>query len=299
MFANQQVHNIDTVKIRGTTLHYRTCGQGTPIVFVHGAVSDLRTWQHQLPFFEHSYRTISLSRRYHLPNAPMASDQPDPWTEHVEDLAEFLTTTHSNPAHLVGHSQGAFIILLLAITYPTYVRSLTLIEPPVFSLYLNNPPSVWKLLQLFYTHPTLAIQMMRFASTTLARSKKAARQNDDALSARIFVEGALGGQPFESIAKARQQQIMDNFAPFKAFLLGDGFPAIQPEHVKALHCPTLLLVGERSPKVLVQLSRQLHTLITDSVCITVEDAAHLMHEQAPNRVNEAIIHFITAQHPHG
>jgi pimeloyl-ACP methyl ester carboxylesterase len=38
-----------TVTVNGTTLAYREQGEGEPVVFVHGGISDLRTWEQQLP----------------------------------------------------------------------------------------------------------------------------------------------------------------------------------------------------------------------------------------------------------
>jgi non-heme chloroperoxidase len=50
----------------GITLHYVEAGKGTPVIFVHGLLSDEGYWADQLgPFAEH-YRAIAYSRRYQL-----------------------------------------------------------------------------------------------------------------------------------------------------------------------------------------------------------------------------------------
>jgi pimeloyl-ACP methyl ester carboxylesterase len=36
--------DIKTANVNGTSLAYREEGEGGPVVFVHGALSDLRTW---------------------------------------------------------------------------------------------------------------------------------------------------------------------------------------------------------------------------------------------------------------
>lgn len=53
-----------TATVNGTTLAYREQGDGDPVVFVHGHISDLRTWEQQLSAFADSYRAIAYSRRY-------------------------------------------------------------------------------------------------------------------------------------------------------------------------------------------------------------------------------------------
>ena len=61
---------IRTLEINGTTLHYVDCGEGDPLVFVHGSLGDLHTFQRQLPTFAKTFRVIAYSRRFAPPNAP-------------------------------------------------------------------------------------------------------------------------------------------------------------------------------------------------------------------------------------
>jgi hypothetical protein len=61
---------IHAVEINNTTLHYLECGEGEPLVFVHGALGDLHTFQPQLQTFATSFRVIAYSRRFSPPNAP-------------------------------------------------------------------------------------------------------------------------------------------------------------------------------------------------------------------------------------
>ena len=52
----------------GIRLHYMEQGSGTPVVFVHGSLSDGGYWAEQMgPFAEH-YHVIAYSRRYNYPN---------------------------------------------------------------------------------------------------------------------------------------------------------------------------------------------------------------------------------------
>ena len=147
------VSGLRTVMVEGTALAYREQGEGAPVVLVHGSASDLRSWDQQLPAIGASYRTIAYSRRYARPNRDIEPGADDPMLPHVDDLAALLQALGAAPAHLVGHSWGAFICLLAAIRHPELVRSLVLAEPPVLSLFISTPPRAAELLPLLVRRP--------------------------------------------------------------------------------------------------------------------------------------------------
>ncbi len=113
-------------------LHVRETGVGERVVFVHGAVLNAeRTWPAQLPLAER-WRLVLPDRRGFDPNPP---DDPSDFDRDAADLAPLL----SSPSHLVGHSYGAVVALLMAGAAPNQVRSLTVLEPPVRQLARGVP----------------------------------------------------------------------------------------------------------------------------------------------------------------
>ena len=92
--------NVKVAKVNGTTLAYCEQGEGEPVLFVHGAVADLRFWGNQLPVVGRSYRAISYSQRYSRPNEEIDPDAANRWDPHVDDLAVFLREIGAAPAHL-------------------------------------------------------------------------------------------------------------------------------------------------------------------------------------------------------
>src|SRR5882672_9419797 len=126
--------------IAGYQFHCVQRGEGRPVLFVHGSVSDHRTWQPQIEAFSRHYRAIAYSRRYHWPNQPIANGADYAMWGHVNDLEAMIVSLGVGPVHLVGHSYGAFIGLLLACRRPDLLRSLVLAEPPVVTLLVSNPP---------------------------------------------------------------------------------------------------------------------------------------------------------------
>ena len=66
---------------------------------------------------------------------------PGPVLERIdfEEQAVELAPLLEDGAHLVGHSYGGVISLLIAARYPKRVRSLTVSEPPAFGIARGNP----------------------------------------------------------------------------------------------------------------------------------------------------------------
>ena len=77
-----------TATVNGTTLAYREQGDGEPVVFVHGGISDLRIWDQQLTPIGESYRAIAYSCRFARPNEPITPESSDPILTQVDDLVD-------------------------------------------------------------------------------------------------------------------------------------------------------------------------------------------------------------------
>src|SRR4051794_12594635 len=104
---------VKSIFINGDSIHYTDIGKGDPVVFVHGALGDYRTWRAQVDSFAKNYRGITSGRRYAYPNQQTIIDSSKhSFASHAKDLAEFLRKLNLEPAHLVGHSSGAYIALL-------------------------------------------------------------------------------------------------------------------------------------------------------------------------------------------
>ena len=282
-----------TAKVNGTTLAYREEGEGEPVVFVHGDVSDLRVWANQLPTIGSSYRAITYSRRFARPNEDIEPGTDDPYPQHVEDLAAFLREIGAAPAHLVGNSQGAFISLLVAVQYPDLVRTLVLEEPPVLPLFAKNtPPRPAELLRLFATRPRTGLALFQFVSGTIWPVTKALQRGEDDEALRIFLEGVLGKETYDGFPEASKQIGRDNLSTLRAGMLGSGFPPLDDDDVRGIRVPTLLMTGERSPAFLLRLSDRLEELLPIVGRVEIPDASHAMHEENASAVNEAIVGFL-------
>jgi pimeloyl-ACP methyl ester carboxylesterase len=110
--------SLKTVRVNGAELHYVDQGSGVPVVFVHGGLEDYREWHEQVEAFSKRYRAIAYSRRYNYPNLRVVPESRYSPIVDADDLAALIKKLGLAPAHIVGHSYGAYVALFLAASYP-------------------------------------------------------------------------------------------------------------------------------------------------------------------------------------
>ncbi len=151
---------MSNVKLHDVSLDYAEQGRGEPVVFVHGSASDARTWHAQRDEFATRYRVVTYSRRYHWPNEPITQGCDYSMAEQLDDLQALVRSLGLVPVHLVGHSYGAFLALLLAMRASGLVRTLVLAEPPIITLFVGNTPKPREMLKLLVARPRTAASIL-------------------------------------------------------------------------------------------------------------------------------------------
>jgi pimeloyl-ACP methyl ester carboxylesterase len=286
---------MSSVGVNGTAFEYFEAGSGEPLLFVHGSASDYRTWQFQRDQFSRWFRTIVYSRRYHWPNEPISPGVDYAMTGHVDDLQTLLHTLDAVPAHLVGHSYGAFLCLLLALRDPRLVRSLVLAEPPAVTLFVSDPPKPVELLKLLVRRPRTALSIIKFGARGVSPAIAAVRRDDMEAAMRSFGTAVLGREAFQQLSEARRDQVRVNF--IKAELLGSGFAPLDSARIRQLQLPVLLVNGEKSPALFHHLADRLQELLLDTERIEIPGASHIMHEDNVAAYNEAVLSFLKKHQP--
>ncbi len=270
--------------------NYIENGKGDNLVFVHGSASDYRTWDKQLEYFSKYFHTIVYSRRFHWPNEQIPDNEDYSMAKHIEDLEEFLKFISSKPVHLVGHSYGALLCILLAIKNPKLIHTLTLAEPPAVALFVSNIPKPKELLKLLFSKPKLAFGIIKFGAKGIAPTTKAFNQNNMDKALNIFGKATLGIETFLNLSKSRLKQARANL--MKAELLGSGFLPLDENKIQNIKHPTLLISGQNSPKLWQHLLVELNKLIPNSELIIIPKASHIMHEDNVSNYNETVLCFL-------
>ena len=105
-------------------------GTGPEVLLVHGGASPDTTWSALAP----------LSARWTLVYAYRRGYPPSPQGRHDFDIdADDLAPLLDSRPHVVAHSYGVLGALIAAARRPGQMRSLTLIEPPLYHLVPGDP----------------------------------------------------------------------------------------------------------------------------------------------------------------
>jgi len=161
------------VCIDETRLYWSECGDGPPLVLVHGLGSSGRDWAPQVDRFAERHRVLRLDLRGH--GRSERGDGSYSVAQFARDVAVFLRKRAAAPAHVVGLSLGGMVALELAAGAPALVRRLVVVNS-VADMRLRSWHDVW-----VYASRRLAVQAlgMRRVGRLLAHTLFVKPEQDD------------------------------------------------------------------------------------------------------------------------
>jgi pimeloyl-ACP methyl ester carboxylesterase len=265
--------------VDGVELSYIEQGTGAPVVFVHGAYSDLRYWEPQRQAVAKEHRFIAYTYRYHG-TAPWPDEgQQYAAATHAADLAAFVRGLNLDPVHLVGFSFGGLLATLVASEHPDLVRTLTLVDPGIGALLTDMPE---------------AKPLLEERGTAFAPAGAAAKAGDAAQAASLLFDwvnnqgaGALGSQP-----EALRQMVFDNARTVPVFLSAAPPPAVSCATLGGVKAPTIVVGGEQTRRYYSLINEVVVRCIPGSRLAIIPEATHFSSYQNPSAFNEALLGFL-------
>jgi pimeloyl-ACP methyl ester carboxylesterase len=114
------------VQLGAVKTWYDEHGSGDPLVLMHGGLVDARFFEPNLGALAERFRVYTPERRGH----GHTPDVPGPITYQLmaEDTIAFLEAVVDEPADLVGHSDGGFVAMVVAMRRPELMKRLVLIS---------------------------------------------------------------------------------------------------------------------------------------------------------------------------
>jgi pimeloyl-ACP methyl ester carboxylesterase len=269
----------------GVSLTYVEAGAGPPVIFVHGSLSDLTYWEDQIGPFSARHRVIAYSRRYNPPNhnRPIAGYSA---VTDADDLAALIGALGAGPAHIVGHSYGAFAALFLASRRPELVRTLTLAEGPAVTLLQHVTGPRAGEAQAAYAE----IQRRMVAPMIVAFQR-----GDREAGVRTFIDYVKGPGAWAGFSAADKAAALAGAGEWDVMMThGTLFPDLDPAAVGSIRAPTLLISGDRSYPFLGLIHIALRQLLPDCRSLVVPRADHQMWLEAPEACRHAALALIDA-----
>jgi non-heme chloroperoxidase len=268
---------VRSIEIGGAEVTFRDEGTGTPVIFLHGALGDHRTWRRQVDALRANYRTIALSQRYFPPNKWADDGSAFGVRTHAGDLAALIRMLDLPPAHVVGHSYGGAVATVAAIEHPALIRSLVLAEPALMPL-AADVPGARPLITEFGRARTTAFEQWQ--------------AGDHARAVEEFVLYVFGRESLERV-RSEHYAIMAESGP----VIAAAFRGIAPvpltlDRVQTLTQPTLLIEGANTKPIYHMVCDLLAHRLARVERAMLAGASHALPMEVPDAFNDAVLRFL-------
>ncbi|MCT1433265.1 alpha/beta fold hydrolase [Dietzia maris] len=265
---------MERVEVNGVAIAYQREGGGSPLVLVHGAAGDSRTWAPQLAGLTDEFTVVAWDE----PGAGGSSDLPHGFAlaDFADVLAAMLDTLGLGPAHVAGNSWGGTIVLEFYRRHPKHVATLILID--TYAGWKGSLPADELRARVAATRRMLSVRDEAFEPTT---------------------PGLFAGDPpaqvVHLLAAMAADVRPDTLNTELAIIAETDLSGVLPQ----ITVPTLLIWGRDDARSPLRVGEGFHEAIPDSTLVVIEGAGHLSHLERPEQVNRAIRQFCRAHPPVG
>jgi pimeloyl-ACP methyl ester carboxylesterase len=265
-------------EVRGSSLRYLVCGEGQPLVLVHGLGGAASNWLALAPL-------LLRGRRLLVPELPgHGGSEPLPAARNLngyaDSLAELAEREGFSPAAVVGHSLGGAIALRLAIRRPEGISGLVLAGAAGISSGTRSARYALTITGILKPGRRIAPHRRLVARSAVLKSLVFGRwgaADPQALSAEV-VDAFLSGP-------ARHT---DTVSAAKALVRDDPRPDLD-----RVQCPSLVLWGARDSQLPIgdafDYARRLRGRLR-----VIADCGHLLIGERPDACADAIESFLAA-----
>ncbi|MBA9077706.1 alpha/beta fold hydrolase [Rufibacter quisquiliarum] len=251
-------------------LHYRTIGEGSPLLILHGLFGYSDNWQTLGKYYAEHFKVYLIDQRNHgrSPHTPDFSYQ------HMsDDLREFIDQHQIQDAAILGHSMGGKVAMNFALQHPDKLSKLLVadIAPKAY------PPHHDDILEGFHSIDLESLESRQDADDQLAQKvpdfgtrqfllKNLYRTEDNKFAWRLNLESI----------EANLDSILGNIESDTPFTK-----------------PTLFLRGGNSRYIKPeQDTEQIKRLFPNAEIQTIENAGHWLHAEQPQEFFKLSMAFL-------
>ena len=271
---------VHTVLVHGQRIAYLDVGAGPPVILIHGFGGSMWQWEYQQHQLSQHFRVFTLD----LPGAGL-SDKPhiDYRPDQMLDFfVGFMDATKIPQATLVGNSMGAGLAIGMALTHPTRVAKLVLVDGlPQHVMEKLTSPSVRRALE-----SSAPSWLVSFGNTLfgglMIESVLQEIVHDPTLLTPAVLERSNRNRQLPGLIKPIMA-VRENLPLWES-----GFAT----RLGTITHPTLVLWGEEDRVFPIAVGEELHHTIKGSRFIRIPKAGHIPQWERPDVVNQTLITFI-------
>ncbi len=271
---------IKTVLVHDRRIAYLDIGVGPPVILIHGFGGSMWQWEHQQQTLSHQFRILTLD----LPGSGL-SDKPDiaylP-TQMMDFCLGFMDALEIPQATFVGNSMGAGLAISMALTHPTRVDKLVLIDGlPSDILNKLTGPSFRRALETQTPWWLVSLGNWLFGGLVTSSVLKEVVHDHTLLTPAVLER---------SNRNRRRPGIIKPLMAMKKTL-----PVWETDfapRIDALSHPTLIIWGENDRVFPVAVGAELHGRIRGSTFIAIPQSGHMPQWERPDLVNQLLIEYI-------
>lgn len=254
----------------GIQVNYEVEGERGPwVVMSHSLACSLRMWDEQAALLRRQYRVLRFDTRGHgESDAPAGAYSLD---QLAGDLKGLLDALDVRQAHFVGLSLGGMIGMTYALKHPGAFRSLALCDTT--SRIPAEAKPVWegriKTAQQQGMEPLVEPTLQRWFTEPFRKRRPDMMKRVGELIRNTPVAGYVGC--CHAISKLDLT-----------------------DRIGAIHCRTIVIVGDQDVGTPVPMSEAIHKAIPGSELVILKDASHLSNLEQPEAFNSALERFLAA-----
>lgn len=256
--------------------YFREAGSGPGVVCLHANAGTSGQWRGLMEHLSPGFHVLAPDSYGSGKSPEWPSDRVITLRDEVDFIEPVLN--RAGPAFaLVGHSYGAAIALIAALSHPDRVRALALFEPTLFSLVdAHSPP------------PNDADGIRH----TVSKSGEALDARDRDRAAAYFIDYWMGPGSWARTPDAQKQPIAastTNVRRWAHALMTEPTPL---ERFRTLEVPVLYMTGKRSPPSAHAVARLLTSVLPAVEVVEFENMGHMGPLTHAEPVNQAIERFL-------
>ena len=255
-------------------IHYYDEGTGEPLVFVHSAGQSIYTWSKLLSPLSQHFRVIAVDLLGHgySDSSPYCTYSVD---EQARVLGMFLTKIGISSSHFVGYSVGCGVITAMYMQNPKRVSRVVLIAPGGITPLMPTPIRM------------MDSRFFSFLSSLLINPSSIRSMLEECFLDLTLIDETKASQYIEPImlpdAKRALRCLAYSFDEEEVL-----------EQLRSFDTPALILNSSDDRWRTLDMIQQYFKAIPEKYASSavIRNAGHLMHEEQPEKVVNAIKTFI-------